>query len=515
MSHKTSLTVPMNRVEGDLELRVELQDSVVSQAWSSGTMYRGFERILIGRGAMDGLVITPRICGLCNNSHLTAAALALDMVTGVAPPPDAVRVRNVCLLSEHVQSDVRHTFLMYAVDFVNPAHQGQPLYEEAVRRYAPFAGDTVVQTIEATKHILEVIALLGGQWPHSSFMIPGGIASRPTALQLEQCRLIMRQFREWYERRVLGCSLERWQQVWSLSDLQSWLEEAEAHRTSDLGFLLRYARDLGLDTIGAGPGRFLSFGGSPLPEGTAIAPAKTGDDKLVTAGIAEGANVMPFDPTEIAEHVAHSWFADYEGGKHPSEGVTDPYATGHEGDKYSWAKAPRYAGAPAETGPLAEAIMAGDALCTDILRREGCSAFLRELARVTRPVRFLPVIDRWLAEAAVDRDFYVSPGEIQSGEGAGLTMAARGNLGHWVKIEDGAIAHYQVITPTAWNASPRDADGVPGPLEQAVTGTRIADPDNPVELGHVVRSFDPCLVCTVHTFERGREVGHAHLDATT
>jgi Ni,Fe-hydrogenase I large subunit len=93
-------------------------------------------------------------------------------------------------------------------------------------------------------------------------------------------------------------------------------------------------------------------------------------------------------------------------------------------------------------------------------------------------------------------------------------MAARGALGHWVRIQDGAIADYQVITPTAWNASPRDSAGVRGPLEQAVIGTRIADVNNPVELGHIVRSFDPCLVCTVHTFRRGREVGHAHLDAT-
>jgi len=514
MSHKSSLTVPMNRVEGDLELRVELEDGVVTDAWSSGTMYRGFERILVGRGVMDGLVITPRICGICTTSHLTAAALALDMALGVTPPPDAVRLRNVCLLCEHVQSDVRHAFLMYAVDFVNPAYRSQPLYEEAVRRFTPFEGEAVVETIRATKHVLEVIALIGGQWPHSSYMVPGGIVSRPTTLVLEQCRLIMRRFREWYEQRVLGCSLTRWQQVWSLSDLQSWLEENDSHRNSDLGFLLRYSADLGLNKVGAGPGRFLSFGAAPLPEGTAVVPPRAGDDKFVTAGIADGVNVSGFDPAEIAEHVAHSWYANYEGGKHPSEGVTDPYASGHEGEKYSWAKAPRYGGAPAETGPLAEAIMAGDALCTDILRREGPSSYLRELARLTRPVRFLPVIDAWLSEAEGGREFYTPPTQVESGEGFGLTMAGRGNLGHWLRVADGLITHYQVVTPTAWNASPRDSDDVRGPIEQAVIGTTIADPDNPVELGHVVRSFDPCLVCTVHTFERGREVGHAHLDAT-
>jgi hydrogenase large subunit len=164
-----------------LELRVELEDGLVSEAWSSGTMYRGFERILVGRGALDGLVISPRVCDLCTTSHLTAASRALDMIAGVTPPPDAVRIRNVALLAEHIQSDVRHAFLMYTVDFVNPAHREQPLFAEAVRRYTPFAGETVVETIRETKHVLELISLRGGQWPHSSFMVPGGIVSKPTA----------------------------------------------------------------------------------------------------------------------------------------------------------------------------------------------------------------------------------------------------------------------------------------------------------------------------------------------
>jgi hydrogenase large subunit len=77
--------------------------------------------------------------------------------------------------------------------------------------------------------------------------------------------------------------------------------------------------------------------------------------------------------------------------------------------------------------------------------------------------------------------------------------AARGALGHWVKVAGGRITHYQIITPTTWNASPRDGDGVRGPWEQALVGTPVRDPDNPVELGHVVRSYDPCMVCCVHT----------------
>ena len=88
MAGKKTINVPLNRVEGDLEIRVEVDDSVVLNSWSSGTMYRGYEKILVGRGALDGLVITPRICGICGTSHLTAASRALDMIAGATPPGD-------------------------------------------------------------------------------------------------------------------------------------------------------------------------------------------------------------------------------------------------------------------------------------------------------------------------------------------------------------------------------------------------------------------------------------------
>ena len=95
-----------------------------------------------------------------------------------------------------------------------------------------------------------------------------------------------------------------------------------------------------------------------------------------------------------------------------------------------------------------------------------------------------------------------------SGKGWGATEAARGALQDWIVLEDGKIENYQVVTPTAWNIGPRDAEGQPGPIETAMVGTPIIDQDDPVELGHVARSFDSCLVCTVHAYDgkTGREL---------
>lgn len=176
-----------------------------------------------------------------------------------------------------------------------------------------------------------------------------------------------------------------------------------------------------------------------------------------------------------------------------------PYATGDEGQRYSWAKAPRYDGAPAETGPLAELAISRHPLITDMLRTGKPNVFIRELARIIRPAVLLPALDAWLEELLRSKEkFFLTYPHREDGEGFGLIEAPRGALGHWVTLKNNKIASYQIITPTTWNASPRDAAGICGPMEQALIGTRVKDMENPIELGHIVRSFDPCLVCTVH-----------------
>ena len=190
---------------------------------------------------------------------------------------------------------------------------------------------------------------------------------------------------------------------------------------------------------------------------------------------------------------------------------THPTRTADRG-KYSWCKAPRYNSAPAETGPLAEALLAGNGLLTDMAARLGHSVLCRVLARLTRPAVLLPLMNRWLDAVDPQQEYYHSCPELKEGEGVGLAQVPRGMLGHWVQLSGGLIEHYQIIPPTTWNASPRDSNDVRGPMEQALVDTPIRDPDNPVELGHVVRSFDPCMVCSVHAISRSdRPLGRVRL----
>jgi hydrogenase large subunit len=501
MPKKLKIDVPMNRVEGDLEIMAEVDDGIVRDAWAAGTMFRGFERILMGRGAMDGLVITPRICGICTTAHLLAAASALDDLTGVSAPPDAVRVRNILSTTEHLQSDLRQGFITFAADLTDATYQDKEHFGEVVKRFEPFKGETVVEVIRETRHLLEIIALLAGQWPHSNSMVPGGIVSRPSATDLSQCLFILSNFHRWYEQRILGCSLDRWLEIRTVEDLDAWLDESPAHRSSDMGLFITFAREIGLHETGNGHGNFVSFGSLDLPEGTQVKSFGKGN-RFIPSGFVSNGKTKPFDPTQVVEHVAYSWYMDQEGGRRPAEGETRPYATGQEGKKYSWAKAPRYKGAAAETGPLAELVIARNPLVTDALKKYGVSTFTRQLARIIRPALWMPALSTWLLETDPKGIFYQNPGPIPDGDGVGLVEASRGALGHWMSVKDGVIQRYQIITPTAWNASPRDDGDCRGPMEEAMVGTPIEDPENPVELGHVVRSFDPCLVCTVHSIDR-------------
>lgn len=486
------IKVPFNRVEGDLDIRVEIRDGVVVDAWVSGTMFRGFEAMMKGRGPLDGLVITPRICGICSTSHLHAAALALDRLSGVEVPADATRLRNVVQIAEHLQSDMRHLFLMFAVDFADPCYQDRGFYSQARQRYAPLQGETAVDVVRQTRRILEVVAIIGGQWPHSSFMVPGGIVSVPSRSDLRQCRQLVRQFRRWFETRILGGRLEDWQQLKTAGELEAWCDEPQ-RQAAELPLLMQISKELELAASGAGHANFLSCGNLPLP-------ADEGVGHLLSAGVLLQGEVQSWDPLMIAEEVGYSRFI--------SESTASPQVAGtrpqhDKPEAYSWVKAPRYLHQPAETGPLAELLIAGRPLLCDWVDRSGISVFARELARLMRTAELLPVMDRWLQEVDETAEFYRNPGEITDGSGIGLIQASRGALGHWVRVEERRIVHYQIITPTAWNASPRGNAGERGPLEQALIGTPVADEQHPIELGHIVRSFDPCLVCAVHCFRNG------------
>jgi uptake hydrogenase large subunit len=327
----------MNRVEGDLEIKIEVDGNTVTDAWCIGTMYRGYEQILVGRDPKDALVITPRICGICSTSQLYADTSALEIAFHSPLAPNGTRIRNLYLMAEEVMSDARHTFLMFAPDFCNPAYRGHALYGEALELFEPpFKGRIARETVHHSKQILGVVIAFGGQWPHATYMMPGGVTCRLTPESL-------------------------------MADFFAWLDGTEAHQRSAVGVFTRFGRALGLHQTGRGTPHMLSAGCYYDPE--RWQPPFTDRQCLEPAGFYDGQKhqIEPFDQRQIAEHVRYSWFIDYGDGRHPWDGETQPdYQP--DGDRYTYAKAPRYHNQVVQLGPLADMVIAGDPLLTSFFQ---------------------------------------------------------------------------------------------------------------------------------------------------
>ena len=122
----------------------------------------------------------------------------------------------------------------------------------------------------------------------------------------------------------------------------------------------------------------------------------------------------------------------------------------------------------------------------------------RIVARALETKKIADAMDTWLDDLAPGAPVYQPSTIPQTATGAGLTEAPRGALGHWMEISDPVISRYQVVTPTNWNASPKDDVNQMGPTEAALIGTPVADINQPIEVLRVVHSFDPCLACAVH-----------------
>lgn len=508
---------PVGRVEGDLDVRVEIENGYVVNAFTQAEMFRGFELILKGKDPQAGLVVTPRTCGICGASHLTCASWALDTAFQTEVPRNAILSRNLGQLAETLQSQPRYFYGLFAVDLVNEKYRNSKYYDECVRRFAPFTGSSYEQGITVSSKPVELYALFGGQWPHSSYMVPGGVMCAPTLTDVTRAWSILEYFRRnWIEPKWLGCSLERYEEIQSYDDFMAWLDESPAHAESDLGLYFRVGLDYGLDRYGAGCGRYITWGYLPH-EDHYQRPTIDGRNAalIMKSGIydSHADKHILMDQERVRENTTHSWYEEGTSDIHPFDRDTRPTSANQTDfqNAYSWCTAVSDIElGRCEAGPLARQLVAGgkdgavfqhhDPFILDCFKKLGPSVHLRQLGRMHEIVKLYREAERCLRELRLDEPFYKKP-TIQDGRGFGATEASRGALAHWVDIKNGVIENYQIIAPTTWNVGPRDKTGSRGPIEEALVGTPIANKHDPVEVGHVARSFDSCLVCTVHAYD--------------
>lgn len=455
---------PVTRLEGHLRVEVAIENGRVVEARAAGTLFRGFESILTGRDPWDAPQITQRICGVCPIPHAQAAVLALEQAASQVITNNARIMRNLVLGANFVQSHLLHFYHLAVLDYLaGPAMAPwQPQWNVDLR-IDPAQTDVLVghyvQALSMTRRAHEMGAIFAGRMPIAAAHIPGGFTATPVPDQIASFKA-------------------------HCTELLAFIQDVYI---PDVETLSRVYEDY--FTIGNGYKNLLVFGAFELGS-----DATKGLKKLIRPGrVVPGQRaVAKVNTGLITEKVTYSWYDDSSDNLNPANGSTLPLHP--KANAYSWLKAPRYAGEPHEVGPLARMVVNG-------LYPYSVSVMDRHRARAVEAYHVAKAMLNWVDQIAVGQPSYTNYATPANATGIGLTEAPRGALGHWLQIANGRIGHYQIVTPTCWNASPRDDFGKPGPIEQALVGTPVQNPAQPVEVLRVVHSFDPCLSCAVHVMK--------------
>lgn len=476
----TTLTIsPMTRVEGHLDVEVTV-DTIngtqqVTDALCAGAMFRGFERILTGRDPRDAVQLTQRICGVCPISHGMASCLALEQAFVLTPAENGRIVRNLVLGANYIQSHILHFYHLAAPDYINTdgildmspwrPHLASP--DMITGSTAVALVGNYVKALEMRRKAHQMGAIFAGRMPGTASFVPGGATKPVTAADVTAFRTLLTELRSFISNVMLA--------------------DGEALLTVFANY----------SNIGRGCGNLLAYGVFDLNS--------AGTSKLLARGRYTNGSLGTVDTTQIREYVSHSWYTANSGNRAPANGITEPAAD--KAGAYSWIKAPRYAGAVHEVGPLARMWVNGD-------YRYGISAMDRIVARALETEKVANAMDGWLTQLVPGAATYTYKATPATGTGIGLTEAPRGALGHWAQIGSSKLTQYQVVTPTGWNASPMDDSGQHGAMEQALIGTPVKDVKNPIELLRVVHSFDPCLACSVHLVRPGKKAKICRVDVS-
>ena len=558
---------PITRIEGHLRIEAEVVDGKITRAYSSCTMWRGVELILLDRDPRDCWAFAQRICGVCTTVHAYASIRAVEDALGIDVPPLAQAFRNLMIATQNVHDHVMHFYHLHALDWVNvpnalkadpkqAAEIAQSISDWPKSSAAYFAGiqkklaqfvengqlgifdnaywdhpayklppevDLIgvahyLEALDWQRHVIRVLTFLGGKDPHPNFVV-GGL---PFSVNLSSPSVVNAE--------VLSVIKTHLDQI---------LAFVEKVYIPDLLAIAGFYKDWA--QWGSGVGNYLAYGELPEGKTSEIDRLYLPRGAILNRDLTTVHDVDPKDPEQIQEAVAHSYYSYSRGDDalvHPFDGETQPNYTGPQPPfelldvekKYSWLKAPRWRGHSMEVGPLARMLVAYAKGHPSV--KEKIDLALKKLD-VPAEALFSTLgrtaargIEAWVLSEYLQTVYDRIIGLIRSGNttmfnnthwdpetwpaeasGFGYMEAPRGALGHWVKIRNGKTVHYQIVVPSTWNGGPRDASGQPGPYEAALEGTPIHNPEEPLEILRTVHSFDPCMACAAHVYDsEGNEI---------
>ena len=546
---------PITRIEGHLRIDVEVDGGFVQRAWSSCSMWRGLETVLLGRDAREGWVFAQRFCGVCTTVHAMASVRAVEDALHLEIPANAQYIRNLILIAHALHDHIVHFYQLSALDWVDvtaipkadakraaaiadgvstwPGNSHREL--EAVQNKVNgllasgqlgifshgYWGHPAMhlspemnlilfahylQALDFQRKANQVVGILGGKTPHIQNLAVGGVMN---AINLNS---------------LATMNMDRLEMLKSL--LEECIPFVQQAYFVDVCLLAAYYPEW--FKYGRGVSNYLA-----VPDLPVDAKATSFD---LPGGVIRDGNLRGVTPianwhdtairSAVSEDVTHAWYQG-KGPQAPWQGKTIPEYTDFQPEgKYSWVKAPRYDGHPMQVGPLANVLVGyasghkltckwTDAALERVSSVGGFKAVPDNLhstlgryaARAIRSAMLSDLaIKHWqlLADNILKGDAatYNVP-EFPDHEitGLGVHEAPRGTLSHWVVVNKGAFSNYQAVVPTTWNASPRDEKGTIGPYESSLVGNPVDDPTKPLEVLRTVHSFDPCMACACHTFD--------------
>jgi Ni,Fe-hydrogenase I large subunit len=556
---------PMTRIEGHLRIEAEAEGGRIREAWASSTMWRGMEIIMKGRDPRDAWAFTQRVCGVCTTVHALASIRAVENALDYSVPRNANLMRNLVLGFQYVQDHTIHFYVLHALDWVDivSALRADPAATARIAQSIspwPKSSTAYFKSVQQTLKDFVDSGQLGiftnGYWGHPAYRLPPEVNLLGVAHYLEvldwQREIIKPQTiiggKNPHPNWLVGgmaCPINLSDtgtlNAEELSKISQTIDRAvefvEQVYFPDLLAIAGFYKDWA--AIGGGARNYLAYGEFPWTGAEDI------DSLYLPRGVVVDRNlneVEPFDPDLVTEYVTHSWYSYSDGDEaalHPYDGETKPNYTGPQppydalnvDGKYSWMKAPRYRDMPMEVGPLARMLVAyasghEDAreLITEVLERLDAppsalfSTLGRTAARGIETVLVARQLRAWysaLIENIKNGDLATFNPEKwdpdtwpRETRGFGYMEAPRGALGHWVRIKDKKVENYQLVVPSTWNCSPRDAKGNKGPYELSLTDNHpLMDPERPIEILRTIHSFDPCMACGVHVLDpEGREL---------
>lgn len=454
---------PLTRISGFLEIDVRIENNIVVDAKTKGNLFRGFEQMLVDRSPFDAVYFTQRICGICSAAHSMASSLALENALKIEPVEQGRYLRDIIHCCEFLQNHIRHFYQYTVPDFVKLDQNTLLETDHNDFRLAKAINDRIAQhyldSLAISRSAHQMLAVLGGKAPHNHGVFIGGITTKATA-----------------EKVVLIDSL-----------LQKIIEFIDDKMIPDVYDIAHYYPEY--FKLGGGYGNLLSYGS--FHDYKELGTLYTNPLVLTKKGL------EVFDENKIEEKVDYSYYKLSENTDKRDQVVPEPDMDKKEA--YSWVKAPRYNGLPFEVGPLARLILSGNYI-------NRISAMDRTIARALEAKKIAEIMKILLKQIIPGVEMQQKYELPLSASGRGLVDTTRGALGHWLEIKNQKISFYQIITPSTWDFSTRDENGYRGVAEEALIGTPIANPDEPVEIGRILRSFDPCMSCATHVYSPGKKV---------